>query len=322
MVVNHAKHHTFLIGQESTFGTAVTADKDVGLVQSFTPSDKRAIEEVYASGSRQVQELVAGKSEVTWDLEVSYQNGRLFEYALGAVAHALTGSDTKHTFTIATTLPSMTIESSFNTTSDNVFIYDGSKVNSFTIALGTNEVIKLSASGMSQGSSTATSSASAAVLSSLAVLHFKHATLSTGTADSETSVGLLQAFNLVIENNIELVDSAGTFVTQEMVEANLKFSFDFTLMFENQTDFDIFQGGTTPQLSPAEKGVEFNANNGVSLGSGRREINAQLNGFLYEEVGTPVNVGESVIQSFKGIATDIGTNGIFTVDNIAAASWS
>lgn len=321
MAVFHAKHHTFLIGKESTFGTAVSATKDVGLVQSFTPSDKRTIEEIYASGSRQVQELVAAKSEITWDMEVNYQNGRLFEYAIGAVAHALTSSDTKHTFTIANSLPSMTIESSFNSASDEVFIYDGSKVNSFTVALGTNDVIKLSASGMSQGSSTATGSASAAVISSLAVLHFKHATLATGTADSETSVGKLQTFNLVIENNIELVDASGTFVTQEMVEANLKFAFDFTMMFENQTEFDIFQGGTTPQQSPAKKGVEFNANNGVSLGSGRREINAQFTEFLYEEVGTPVNVGESVVQSYKGIGTDIGTNGIFTVDNIAEASW-
>ena len=322
MVVNHAKHNTILIGKESQFGNAVSATKDVGLVQSFTPSDKRTIEEVYGAGSRQVQELVAAKSEISWDVDVNFQNGRLLEYVYGGVGHALTSSDTKHTFTIATTLPSMTIEDSFNTTSDNVFIYDGSKINSSTINLDTNAVLKLSASGFSQGSSTATGAASAAVISSLAVLHYKHATLSTGTADSETSVGKLQTFNLVVENNIELIDASGTFVTQEMVEAALKISFDFTIMFENQTEYDIFQGGTTPQQSPAKKGVEFNANNGVNLGSGRREFNAQFTEFLYEDVGTPVNVGESVIQSFKGIATDIGTNGVFSVDNIAEAAWS
>ncbi|KKL76478.1 hypothetical protein LCGC14_2044470, partial [marine sediment metagenome] len=322
MAVQHAKQHTFLIGQESTFGTAVSATKDVGLVQNFTPSDKRAIEEVYAAGSRQVQELVAAKSSISWDLDVNFQNGRLLEYVYGSVAHALTSSDTKHTFSIATTLPSMTIESSFNAAVDEVFIYSGGKINSSTINLDTNAVLKLSASGMSQGSSTATATASAAVISSLAVLHYKHSTLSTGTADSETSVGKLQTFNLNIENNIEEIDAAGTFVTQEMVEANLKIAFDFTIMFENQTEFDIFQGGTTPQQSPTKKGVEFNANNGVTLGSGRREFNAQFNGFLYEEVGTPVNVGESVVQSFKGIATDIGTNGVFSVDNITSANWS
>lgn len=321
MAIFHSKHATFLIGQESTFGNAVSATKDVGLVQSFTPTDKRTIEEVYASGSRQVQELVAGKSDIDWDLDVNIQNGRLFEYIFGSVGHTTTSADTKHLFTIATTLPSMTIESSFNSTSDEVFIYDGSKINSSTVSLDTNGILKLSSSGSSQGSSSATGAASAAVISSLALLHFKHSTLSTGTADSETSVGKLQTFNLNIDNSIEKVDASGTFVTQEMVEAELKISFDFTIMFENQTEYDIFQGGTTPQQSPAKKGVEFNANNGVTLGSGRREFNAQFTEFLYEEVGTPVNVGESVIQSFKGIATDIGTNGIFYVDNISSGSF-
>ncbi len=321
MAVFHSKHATFLIGKEGTFGDAVSATKDVGLVQSFTPTDKRTIEEIYASGSRQVQELVAAKSEIDWDLDVNFQNGRLLEYVFGSVGHNTTSADTKHTFTIATSLPSMTIESSFNSTSDEVFIYDGSKINSATINLDTNAILKLSCSGMSQGSSTATGTASAAVISSLAVLHYKHSTLSTGTADSETSVGKLQTFNLNVENSIENVDASGTFVTQEMIAAALKISFDFTIMFENQTEYDIFQGGTTPQQSPAKKGVEFNANNGVNLGSGRREFSAQFTEFLYEEVGSPVNVGESIVQSFKGIATDIGTNGVFSVDNIASGSW-
>ena len=321
MSIFHAKHHTLLIGKESTFGDAVAATKDVGLVQSFTPSDKRTIEEIYASGSRIVQELVAAKFEVSWDLDVNIQNGRLFEYIFGTVGHATTSSDTKHTFTIATTLPSMTIESSFNSGSDEVFIYDGSKVNSATVNLDTNGILKLSVSGLSQGVSTATGAASAAVISSLAVLHYKHSTLSTGTADSESSVGKLQTFNYTVENNIESVDASGTFVTQEMIASNLKMAFDFTMMFEDQTEYDIFLGSTTPQLSPTKKGIEFNANNGVNLGSGRREFNAQMTDFLYEEVGTPVTVGESVVQSFKGIATGIGTNGIFYVDNITSGNF-
>lgn len=322
MTVLHAKNNTLLIGQESTFGTAVTADKDVGLVQSFSPSDKRTIEEVYAAGSREIQELVAGKSENAWDLEVNLQNGRLFEYIFGTVAHAETTSDWKHTFSVATTVPSFTIEDSFNAASDRVFIYDGSKINSSTVNLDTNGILKLSASGMSQGVDTSTASASAAVISTLPVLHYKNSTLSTGTAASETSVGKLQTFNLSIENNLEAVDAAGTFVTQELVESNFKMSFDFTMMFESLTEYNIFLGGTTPQQSPTKKSAVFNANNGVVLGSGRREFNIQLNDFLYEEVGTPTSVGEVVVQSFKGTATDLGSDGCFYVDNISSATFS
>lgn len=318
----HSKHATYLIGQESTFGTAVSADKDVGLVQTFSPTDKRALEDVYAAGSREIQEIVPGKSSIDWDLDINMQNGRLLEYVFGTVAHALTSSDTKHTFSVAVTLPSFTTEYSFNSSSDEVFIYDGCKINSSTISLDTNGILKMKATGIAQGSSSATASASAAVISTLKVLHYKHASLKTGTAASETSVGKLATFNLSIENNLEQVDAAGTFVTQEAIASNFKMAFDFTMMFENQTEYDIFQGGTTPQLSPTAQSAIFNANNGVTLGSGRREFEIQLNDFLYEEVGTPLNVGETIVQSFKGTATNLGANECFYVDNIAEAAFS
>ena len=322
MSIFHAKHATFLIKVESTYGVSVTATRDVGLVQSFNPIDKRAVEEIYAAGSREIQELVAGKSSIDWDLEVNMQNGRLLQYTFGTVAHALTSADTKHTFSVATEMPSFTAEYSFNSSSDEVFIYDGCKVSSTTISLDANGILKMKVSGNSQGSSSATGSASASVISNLAVLHYKHSSLKTGTAGGESSVGKLQTFNLNIESNNELIDAAGTFVTQENVASNFKMSFDFTMMFENQTEYDIFQGGTTPQQSPTKKSALFNANNGVNLGSGRREFEIQLNDFLYEETGAPLTVGESIIQSFKGTATNLGSNGCFYVDNIAEADFS
>lgn len=320
--VNHSKVHTFLIGQESVFGTPVTADKDVGLVQNFTTPDKRAVEKNRGSGSREIQEVTAGKHESAWDLEIKLQNGRPFEYVFGAVAHALTSLDTKHTFSVASTLPSFTIESSFNTTDDDVFIYQGSKINSTVISLDSQGILKGSFSGISQAPDTSTASASAAVISSLEVLHYKHSTLKTGTAASETSVGKLQTFNLNIANTVDPVDAAGTFVVQELIAGDFEMTFDFTMIFESLTEYNIFLGGTAPALSPTKKSALFNANNGITLGSGRREFEIQLNDFLYEESTTPTNLGEKVISSFKGTATNLGSNGCFYVDNVAEAAFS
>jgi hypothetical protein len=320
--INASKFHTFLIGQESTFGTAVVSDKDCGLVQSFSASDKRTIDEVYASGSREIQELVAAKAEFNADLEVNLQNGRLFEYIFGGVSHVLTGSDTKHTFSVTSTIPSMTIESSFNTTDDDVFIYSGTKINSGTVNLDTNGILKLTASTISKQVDTSTATASAAVISSLPVLHYKNSTLSTGTAGAETTVGKLQTFNVTMENNLNSVDAAGNYLAQELVEENFKMAFDFTMFFETLTEYEIFLGGTVAQLSPTKQSAEFNANNGVALGSGRREFNIQLNDFLYEEVGTPTTVGEKIVQSFKGSVTNLGTNSCFYVDNLTSAEFS
>ena len=319
---NHSKVHTFLIGQESVYGTPVTADKDVGLVQNFTPSDKRTIEKNRASGSREIQELTAGKAEFNWDLELKLQNGRMFEYTFGSVAHALTSNDTKHTFSVASTLPAFTIESSFNTADDDVFIYQGSKVDTAVINLDTNGILKGTFSGISQLPDTSTAAASAAVISALKVLAYKHATLSTGTAGAESSVGKLQTFNLNITNTLEPIDAAGTFVTQELSEGDFEMAFDFTMIFDSLTEYNIALGGTAPALAPTEKSALFNANNGVTLGSGRREFEIQLDGFLYEEVGVPTTVGEKVVASFKGTATGLGSNGCFYVDNVTEAAFS
>ena len=294
----------------------------MGLVQNVTPSDKRIIEEVYAAGSREIQELVAGKFESSLDIEVNMQNGRLLEYLFGTVGHATTGADTKHTFTVGTTIPSFTAEHSFNAASDRVFIYEGCKINSASINLDTNGILKMSASILAQAVDTSTASASAAVISSLAVLHYKHSSLATGTAGAEASVEKLQTFNLNIENNLEQVDAAGTFVTQESVESNFKMAFDFTIMFEDLDEYAIFLGGTAPALSPTKKSAVFNAHNSVALGSGRREFYIQLDDFLYEEAGAPVTVGETVVASFKGTATDLGSNKCYYTDNIAGAAFS
>lgn len=310
------------MSKEITYGTPTTPTKDIGLVQSFNPADKRILDEVYASGQRQVAEIVPGKVELTHDYEVNLQNGRPFEYLFGGVSHVETTTDWKHTFSIESTLPSYTIESSFNSVADSVFIYDGCKVGTGTINLDTQGILKGTFSGVSQAVDTSTASASAAVISSLPVLHYKHSTLSVGTAGAEVNVGKLQTFNLVIDNDLIAVDQAGSIEVCELVASNFSIKFDFTVTFENMIQYDLFLGGTAPAVSPTKQSAEFNANNGITLGSGRREFNIQLDDFLYEEASIPVSVGDLVIGSFKGTATDLGTNGAFYVDNISDTAFS
>ena len=230
--------------------------KDLGLVQSFTPSDKRVYTKVKAAGDREVQQLVAGKSDLGFDFEVFEQNGRIFELLLGTAQSVTTST-----------------------------------------------------------------SESAAVISSLDVLRYKELTLSTGTADSETSVGKLQTFGVTFENTPTIVDSAGTIETQENIAGDSEITFEFTLMFEDLTEYDIFLGGSTPQTQPASKGLVVNANNGVTLGSGRREFEVQLAEIQYEEVGNPLSVGEVIISNFKGSATSLGTNKLFVVDTVTSANF-
>lgn len=323
MVATHAKQHTLLIGKEVTFGTAVTTDKEIGLIQSLSPSDKRSHTKEYTTGSREIQEIVAGLVDLDFDVELHLQNGRVFEYLIGAPTHALTGSDTKHTFdTIDSSLSSFTLEDSFNKSTDIVFNYAGCKIISAVISLDKDGILTFAGTGKCKTVDTSDATASAAIISSLAVLHYKHAAVSTGSAGSETSVGKIQTFSLTFANNTEPIAAAGQIEYQEFVEQNFDITFDFTMIFENKTEYDVFLGGTTPQTSPATQSIVFNANNGVTLGSGRREFNAQLANMQYEEVAAPVNVGEVVIATFRGNATTLGTDGVFYVDNVTAAAFS
>lgn len=317
----HSKQNTFLIGKESTFGTGVTTDKDVGLIQSVTPTDKRTYEKVYAAGSREVQELVAGKFEPTFDFDFFIQNGRMLEMLFGTKDSSTeTTGDWKHIFSIGSTIPSFTSEYSYNATTDAVFKYDGCKLNSGTISIEQNGILKLAGSAVAQSVTTSTS-ASAAVISALKVLAYKHLTLATGTIDSEASVGKLQSFSYTFDEGNSPVDAAGTFEVQETISGNVEHSFEFTMMFEDLTEYNIFLGSTTPQSQPTAKGLEVNANNGVALGSGRREFNLQLTGIQYEEAGTPLTVGEVIVQTFRGTATGLGTNKCFVVDTVSSSAF-
>ena len=321
MAVFSSKPNSVLIGKESSFGVGVPRVKDLGLVQSFSPTDKRTYEKVFAAGSREVQELVAGKSEPTFDVEFLIQNGRMLELLFGTKDSSTeTTGDWVHIFSIGTTIPSFTAEYSFNASTDAVFVYDGCKLNSGTISIDQGGILKMSASATAQ-SVTSSTTAGAAVISSLSVLAYKHLTLSTGTIDSESSVGKLQSFSYTYDNTNTQVDSAGTFEVQEVVSGNSEHSFEFTMMFENLTEYNIFLGNTTPQSQPTAKGLEINANNGVTLGQGRREFNLQLTGIQYEEAGTPLTVGEVIVQTFRGTSTGFGTNKCFVVDSVTSAAF-
>lgn len=317
----HSKQNTFLIGKETTFGTPVATVKDIGLIQSVTPANKRVYTKVRAAGSREIQELVAGKSEIGLDVEVLIQNGRIFELLLGTKDSSTeTTGDWKHIFSIGTTVPSFTSEYSFNADTDAVFKSDGLKFNSGVMSIDQGGILKFVGSVAGQSITTSTT-ASAAVISALKVLAYKHLTLSTGTIDSEASVGKLQSFSVTYDQGNTPIDAGGTFETQEIVEGDSEFTFEFAMMFENLTQYAMFLGGTTPQSQPTATGLEINANNGIALGSGRREFNLHLTGIQYEEPGTPLSVGEVVIQTFKGTATGLGTNKCFVVDTVTSAAF-
>lgn len=322
MTIFHAKQHTLLVAKESIFGTRVQPDKDLGLIQSVTPSDKREYTKVRATGSREIQELCAGKEEYSVDTELLIQNGRIFEFLLGTKDSSTeTTGDWKHIFSIGEEIPSFTLENSFNATVDSVSEYAGVKFDSGQIVLDTNGILKFTGAMIGKDLDISGASAAAAILSALKVLAFKHTTLSTGSAGAEVSVGKLQNFTLGVGNTTGPVDSAGTTQAQELVAGDSELTIEFAMAFEDNTEYQKFLGGTESTPQPASTSMVINANNGVVLGSGRREFNVQLAGVQYEERGAPVTVGEMVIQTFKGSCLGLGTDKLYVVDNVPESNF-
>lgn len=316
----HSKQLSVLIGKETDYGVAVSTTKDIGLIQDLSPKPKKTLTEVYASGSRQVQSIETGLFEFEVPFELIMQHGRILEYLTGSVSHSTTSSDTKHTFDTAETIPSFTLEDGYNATTDVTSKYAGCKINEGTLSIEKDGLLNFKGTAFAKTVLDSTST-TAAVISTLKPLHYKHLSLLVGTAGAEASVGKLQNCNLTIANDLERTNTSGNVLTQELIEKGVKLSGDFTILFESNTEYERFLGSTSPQTTPTAFSIVINAHNGVTLGSGRREFYAQLNDCQYSEAGKAARVNDVVAQTFNFTATDYGTNGMYYVDNLASGSF-
>jgi len=316
------KQSYLLAGKESVYGTAVTANKDMGLVQNFTPTDKNNLITSFNLGSRTPASIVAGKYEAAVDGEIQVNNGRIFEYIFGGVTHTQTSSDWKHAFTIASETPSFTTEMGIVGTSSYVWDWAGCKIANATVSIALNGILNVKFTGFAKNPTTGSTSQSYTP-TGLAVLPFTTASVAVGAAGSETTLGEVQSFDLTINENAEAVFGLGSRLTQEAVAKNLTLDFTFVMAFQNMTEYTRFLGGgSTPATTDVTAfSLVFDANNGVTLGSGRREFYIQLSSVKYEETNNKMTVGETIYSEFRGSATGLGSNGCFYVDNISNTNW-
>jgi len=326
MAIMHANGHTFLVGKESTFGTAVPGTKDLGLIQGSSPTDSNELEPIHATGDEEPQELLPVMFKSTNEVEFYFQNGRIFEYITGGtITHALTSGDTKHTFSLADSLPSFTYEDSFNATTDVVNEYAGTKVVSVDVSFRIREAVRVKASIMSKTVDISSASASAAVIDSIVPLAAYDMDLKVGVIASEASVGLLQDATLTIDRATKEVEAAGSREIPEAdPDATPPYKVVATIGFQNQTIYKQFLNGTTG-TAPASTNWTGNSlilsgNNGVALGSGRVEISCTLRGVKVFNINKVVRVGEKVFATIEWHATTLYE--LFTVDDIAEAAWS
>lgn len=327
-MVNYVSSHGYvLIGKETNWGTAVSATKDVGLIQNFTATDRNTITAIYAAGSAEPQAQVAGLFDTSGSIDVIYQHGRLLEYIFGSVTHQETNGDWKHTFTPSADLPSFTCEYGLDSTSDAVWKYAGCKLTSLTISLTPDTSLRMRADYIAKTVSTSTT-ASTKIISTLAPLPGFHGSVATGAEGSETTLGQVQSFDVTINfGQAAISPQLGSRLGGALLQGQRNYTFALTMLFSSLDEYGRFLAGSTSSTSPAETStptipsIVIKADNGVDLGSGKRAFYIQLKNAVYHEASAPLVVGDYVIASFTGYATGLGTNGCYTVDNISSTNW-
>lgn len=314
------QHHALLIKKESVFGTAVTPTRDIGLIETFGIDDNNNTLPVEASGQRVAAELADGQYTAMLRCGMKYQHGRIFEYVFGGTTvHAETTSDWKHTFAVGTSLPSMTLGHSYNLSTDAVRTFNGVKVGNLTVEYALGQPIRIDWDGEAKSVDNS-STALTAVISSLKTLKSYHASLVYGTDDSESTVGKLESARFNFRNQLVRVDGAGSRESAGICADTLLIDFEFTMAFDDITEYEHFLGGTSPAAGDiTEKSLVFNANNGVTLGSGREEINIDLSVTKLVAHTESKQLRGKVMQTFRGQATTI--NDVFTVDSVSSSNW-
>jgi hypothetical protein len=304
-----------LIGKETTWGTAVTPDKDVGIVTDIDDSLNREISEVLGLGSIETQQVNTGNVDVSGSFTFKFQHGRILEYVLGSVTHTETTGDPKHTFSITDEPPSFTLESSEDGTTDTARTYSGCLVENCEVSISnTGELtIKVDWKGKSVTSS---ATSTGATISSL--ITFPKSLVDVKLNGSSASE--VQEASITITKKVERSWGVGSNLPQQGKATEMRFEFSAKLGFQDKTLQELGIGGTTPPNTSNPTGVEFEiqADNGVTLGSGRREFKLTLENCQFSKATVTASAGDMIFLELAGNGT---FKECFAVDNISSTSW-
>jgi hypothetical protein len=305
-----------MLAKETEWGTAVAATKDSGLIitDAGTPWDREVIESV-GLGKVDTQKITTGIFDPKLNLTGEFQHGRLLEYVFGTVAHAQTTSDWKHTFTVANSPPSATISSAYNLTTAIDTTSAGMFVESCNITSELNSNLKLNLSFVGK---TVSQDTSAPTFSQSTLQVFPHALVKCSI--NGTVAPICQSASINITKTALRAGGLGSNVYQQAAVDEMKYEFSATLGFTASTYHAIFLGGTSPTLAADPAAFEFilDADNGVTLGSGKRQLKITLENCQMKGLDDTTTVGGITFVEVTGHGT---LKEAFSVDNISDVNF-
>lgn len=297
----------YLIGKEDTYGSSVTPEKDVGIVTDVSDNNTRNVIRVPKGvGHRGNKSIETGTLEVGDEVTFQFQHGRILEYALGGVSHDETSGDWVHTFTLESTVPSFTSESSESGDNDSGTQKTGNIIDSFSLSIELNDVLKGEFSTVASAPSTV-STPESKVLSDLPVFPASQVTISI----DDEEVDEMQNFTISLEGEASRSFGIGSDDAKQARSEGGSFTFNGNVGIKNNKYNDLINDGS-------KFNVELVADNGKNLGEGQRKVQLSLKDCILGDKTKSVSVGELTFVDIEGEGVlDVCE----TVDGISDTDW-
>jgi len=324
-MVCYSKAQSFLlVGVESSFNTPVSTTKDLGIITDYTSDATNNLIEIGPGvGNRELSAVEAGQFEASVAISGTLNSGALLELFFGQATDTATSTDYKHVFidddgseTVQDTVSSFTLSSNMNSSTDLTETLGGCIVNSVDLSIEVGSPINFTSEILAAGLDTGTT-AGTEVNTTTRSLVYPEASLSVGDEGSESSVGQVQSFSIGYAQNATRVNAGlGARNTTCYALGTLGLTGEFTITFDSNAELEIFLGGTSESTGTFTKqGLIFQANNGVALGSGRREFYTRLYGIILGTKSINVAEGGPVEATFTFTASTL--KDVYMVDQIA-----
>lgn len=313
---------TILFKRETTYGSRVAATKDIGLVQTCTINPDSNIAESQGVGQAVSIYTKPNIVNVKGSIEFEWQHGRPLEWAIygGTTTHVQSGAsgDWTHTLVWSNSLPSLSGEVSF-TDPDVETDYTSLQFGSSTISCTVDGILKMRGDFVGQAISD-TTVATAAVVNAGAPLGGFEGSLSLGGS----TVDYVQSWEVTINRNTKTIFGMGDRMNKWGASNLANVSWKATIGLENVTQIGrlLSTAGTSISTTePASFAAIFQADNGISLGSGRRELSMAMAGCQIKSFSVNLTKGDFTLYDISGSGTIKTAASCTCVDQIVDTSW-
>jgi len=252
------------------------------------------------SGGRDIAQLVGGKFESGFSVEVTPLFWDWLQYAVGT----RTGAGTvvsPYIYTGSDTLTSLTVSNCLNNvTTDREELYLGSMINSVTIKAAVGEAVTATIEFVNADLDKDSTLPAKVALTD--VLPYTFVGGSIELPDASAIPNIIDSIEMTITNNVSIIYGMGSRVGQSKVEGSRDYSIKFTVNYIDETLIDFFLGSATGPTNPTENAtlaVKFDSVDTV------REIDFVFSEVVLEQMSETLNQNEIVKEDHTAVAKSL-----------------